>query len=126
MYKLISGVKAVLMGSKPTPLQRNFDKKCCQICSHRDIDNASHIILKCNTLSTVRVKHFQTLSDSMPHAMLTCYQTMTDDEKLAFILSPLQCGFTYEWLNVYGAIANAVFGLYTARANAYDALLGRE
>ena len=120
LYKSISAVMAVLMGGQPSGLQRNFDRKLCQICCDRVEDNAIHVILSCNALTSLRDTLLRSLYDSMPNSMLTCYQIMSPSDKVAFLLSPLSCSFVQEWLIVYENIANMVFKLYSTRAILYD------
>ena len=122
IYNQVTAIMAIMMGGQPRAMQRNFDKKPCNICDARLADNPLHILFDCTALCNIRCEKIQRLHATMPIPMLTCFELMTRIEKLSFLLSPLQCGYVLEWRQVYEAIASMVFSLYTTRAKLYDAL----
>ena len=123
IYKQVSAVMAVIMGSQPSSMQRNFDHKFCQLCDGRASDNVLHVLFNCEALAPVRDRKLNAMYNSMPSAMINTYQIMNENEKAIFLLSPLSCKFISEWLNIYEAIANMVFGLYSTRSELYDDLV---
>ena len=110
------------MGGQPKCMQRNIDKRICLICDTRTPDTALHILLECNALSDVRNVNLLKFKKSMPLVMSICFQGMSREEKLRFLLSPLLSSYIPEWRQVYEAIASMVYALYATRANLYDAL----
>ena len=124
IYKQVTAVMAVLMGGQPRSMQRNFDKRLCQTCGARMVDDALHVILDCTALSCVRQQNLLKLQEAMPNSMFTCYEAMVREDKLLFLLSPLQCKYVSEWRPVYIEVASMVYALYDTRAKLYDALPG--
>ena len=75
-------------------------KKLCQICNSRMADNSCLVIFDCRALNSVRTKHLERISRTMPIPMNDCFQTMSKFEKQFFyclLLIPhiLLSGFQY-------------------------------
>ena len=70
----------------------------------------------------VRRQNILKLRETMPNSMFTCYDVMGREEKLLFLLSPLNCKYIPEWQKIYVEISSMVYTLYATRAKLYDAL----
>ena len=47
LNKYVASVMAVLMGGQPSGLQCNLSKSACRICNTYEIENVTHILLRC-------------------------------------------------------------------------------
>ena len=122
LYKQVAAIMAIIMGGQPRSMQKNFDKKLCQICNSRMADNSCHVIFDCRALNSVRTKHLERISRTMPIPMIACFQTMSKVEKQMFLLSPLNSTYIAEWFPIYEAIAVFIYDVYKVRAEMYEVL----
>ena len=123
IFKETSSIMAIIMGGQPCKLQRNFDSKTCKLCSENSKDDLTHVLFNCLALSELRNLHLYALSNVMPQAMKNTFDTMSVNEKIIFMLSPLHSGYIPEWNVIYIKIASFVQAIYKMRAKLYDEAL---
>lgn len=111
-----ASVVALLMNNQPRGLQCNHESDICQLCIDRTVDSSEHILFHCDSLDTVRQCVYPELLNVMPNAMRDCFETMTSDRKLSFILT----GMNSEFYDIMKCIANFVYALYKERKRMYD------
>ena len=87
-------------------------------------DNKSHILFHCQATHYERSRNLGQVLHKMPQAMSNSYQTLSENEKLVFLLSGLKSNSTAEWPDIYEAIARWVFAIYQTRKSKYDGMDG--
>ena len=122
--KLVSGVMAVLLGGQPSGLQCNFGGSPCRICDARVKDTKVHVLLYCEAMTLDRQNKLKVVIERMPQPMKNSYNDLNINEKLSFLLSGLKSNSTFEWPDVYEAIAQWVYCMYETRKIKYDYLDG--
>ena len=118
--KHIAALMGVLMGGQPSGLQI-FDGISCRLCGSRENDSI-HIVLRCQTLESVRNAHLDRLKDTMPQAMWIHFNRLSDAGKISFFTSAFYCDFTPEWKHMYIEVAKWFYCIYKRRYELYEAL----
>ena len=126
LYKRVGGLMSVLMGSQPPGMLCNFDSNICQLCRSRNNETILHVLFGCQELGILRHELLNNIIDVMPNAMKHAYTNMTVQQKLLFLLSPLNCNFNHEWINIYRNILIFVCKMYSSRKEKYDLLEQRQ
>ena len=116
----VSATIAVLIGSQPRGLQRNFNDKLCNICEIYGRDNSVHILFECTVLEDVRSKYLNKLFSSMPDNMAYDINRLNNVDKAKCMLSGYGKRYVPEWNSIYIHTLEFVYNMYQCRANTYD------
>ena len=116
----VSSVMSLLMGGQPKGLGRNFVSIRCGICGSTEPEKPTHVLFRCITLNHSRDKWWGLVINSMPDQMVIECRNMTDDKKVAFLMSCFGNTMITEWTHVYRAVGKFVHNMYIARSEAYD------
>ena len=115
----VSSVVAVLLGSQPKGMQRNFKTKICQLCGI--IESPKHILFECESLSRVRTQLWNNILHVMPTGMVNDINALGADDKTSFFLSGMwSYDFIQEWADIYHQIAIFIDAMYQERRKIYD------
>ena len=125
MFKKVSSVIAVLMGTQPSGLQRNHGSSCCGLCGTEN-ENSIHILFECDKLNTFRTPMWNQVIESMPDGLKTEMNTRDNNEKAIVLLSGFGRSFIREWTQLYMASANFVHTVYYNRSQLYDELVNHD
>ena len=119
MFKRVSALVAVLMGSQPTGLTHNFGGKECGLCKVKCKEDAIHVMFECSRLEVVRMRGWSRIEEVMPPAMKLSVEAMSNSEKTILILSGYGNRYIKEWEHLYENTAVFVYELYSLRNNLY-------
>ena len=122
MSSKVSALFSVLMGSEPRGLHI-YDKNIfnyCTICQNNERNDHVHILFKCIATENERSKFLLKLNDSMPCDLLFSYMSMSEHDRVGFLLSGFNIKYSNELDSVYIATANFIFNMYKRRYEIYD------
>ena len=91
--------------------------KLCQLCDSYDVEDVSHLLFKCDSLSVHRDRELPLLIQSMPGVMGSELQNMNTTEQTAFRLGGMRSGYIPEWNDTLVAVAYFVAAMYSHRRN---------
>jgi hypothetical protein len=119
-----SATMAVLMGSQPKGMQRNFIRNRCGLCDSLLGENTAHILFECESLSRTRNQYWPTVVQCMPVNLAAHVSTLSHQQKTDLLISCYNGGFIFEWTSMYIATVKFIYALYKDRANKYDEVAG--
>ena len=122
-FKKVSCVLAVLSGTQPRKLQRNFSASICKLCVNSCRETSLHILFECTALNATREKLMRNVEMSMPQPMVESFSLSNNREKFLLCITGLNCQtYMREWAEIYHNIATFVYGTYMHRSTLYDEL----
>ena len=121
MFKKVSSVVAVLMGTQPSGLQRNHGIRCCGLCGTEN-ESTIHVLFDCNKLRECRSQMWNNVTESMPEGLKLEMDSRDNTEKAIMLLSGFGQSFIHEWTQLYSNSARFVHTMYKKRSQLYDEL----
>ena len=119
LFRKVSAVMALLVGSQPKYLQCFRLTRLCELCALCEMDTPEHLLLRCQAMDHIRTTYLSKLYDIVPYGMRV--NTMQDHEKMIFFLSGLHCStFVDEWSEAFMCICSFVYAVYMQRKQLYD------
>ena len=113
---------AIFLGTQPRGLQINFGRQPYKICDKDESETKEHIMLQCTGLNDIRERYLEIVKSLMPPAMLVDFLGLNISNRCHFLISGLNNIYVNEWDNLYGAIADYVWQIYSARNLYYIAM----
>jgi len=113
---------SLLLGVQPKGLQRNIGlirSKCglCTLCVYED---GAHVLFECNALEEVRLREWPRVLSIMPGGMASSIRADGSGNAYGLIVSCLVGNYISEWNEIYRAILDFIYHMYTERAKLYD------
>ena len=120
-FKGASCVVSLLCGTQPKGYGVNCGRnQRCKLCGTYEIESIQHTVFDCGGLDDIRGPYMQRLCQAMPYAMRESYFTLTNKDKLDFILSGLRCDkYEDKRRDIYVSISKLILELYRHRAFLY-------
>ena len=91
----------------------------CSMCNERHNESPEHVLMRCNSMHDLRLKHMRIIKSYMPPAMNISYEAMSIDERCKFMLSGFNCPYVSEWDYLYDAVIEFVWDMYKHRYISY-------
>ena len=121
LTRYVSSVIALLLGSQPRGLQRNFQNNLCNVCNARCLDTIEHVLFQCHCLKQLRRTWLYTIVSCMPRAMALDFLKLSYKEATELILNGLKCSkYVPEWIDILANICKFVHFMYKRRAELLD------
>ena len=92
-----------------------YKTKLCQLCDSYVEETIPHFLLQCSGLQRQRVPLLAGIRTTMPPAMISTVDNMTDVKQSQFLLGEMGRTFVAEWCDIHRGIIDLVHGLYQAR-----------
>ena len=114
VLRLITGEHA--LNSNPGSRLKTSNSGLCDQCEMYSLESVYHLLFECDAYLTERIIYLNALSETMPLAMRTQFNTMPGMVKVKFLLSGFGLeGFCREWLSTYIKVVEFCHHLYRIR-----------
>ena len=121
MTKYVSSVMALLLGSQPRGLQRNFNHTVCKVCDEGICDSPEHILFVCPELSLPRKTLLKEVLEIMPNRMARDFKELSQKNSVDFILNAFNSNkYVKEWSDIMDKMSRFVYFMYKKRADILD------
>lgn len=113
IVKLLSGQHC--LASNPG-VGRN--SRHCSLCTSYEAETLPHFLCSCSSFAVTRQRLMNHVFEVMPLPMRQYINELNEVDRTCFVLSGFNVTFTFEWLRLYEAVSNLVYGLYLERLSA--------
>ena len=101
-YRKVSCVFAILCGTHPIGLQRNFSSSMCKLCTHSCRETSLHVLFECAVLENSRETLMSNIVNAMPQNMSNSFLLLNNCDKYTLFVTSLHSkSYVREWDHVY-------------------------
>ena len=94
----------------------------CSLCTKYCNNSIAHILFECEICDHVRCELWTHVLHMAPEPLAEDLMTMDIHERTKFILNSMNCDFVHEWRDLYVALCQYVYKIYTHYYNMSTAL----